>query len=314
MDWEHLSSLQEMCLPVCLALITSSLSVTNVWSVRRQLMFPWYCNNRSIKFLIDAFVCDHFFEIFQSDQILSLDEQEMLWLVDNQDINACEATMLHCLLRWYQHQQAEREKVFKDLFSKIHLSKIPAEYLWKVIKKYDLIRVMPELIEYKSKLVEHGCPLSSSSSDTLCEQNRCNIALIGYTMEEYYLPGDGDHDAADRYRYRLKCDLPFSSSHKQTEFNILQLPSSLDVQHLLALESLNFVFQEKLYVFHYYTIPYLIENPMGYCMKLGNKGFSRCAPCPQGLNLSGLTIACGMYIFFLGCCDSKDVLPESLSI
>jgi hypothetical protein len=178
MDIEHVNSLHELCLQVCLARITSSLSITNVWAIRRQLKFPWYTNYKSIKHIVDTFIYDNFIEISQTDEILSLDDEEMHWLCGNEDIIACEATMLLFLVRWYKYQRRGRQKVFKDLFSKIHLSMIPREHLWSVIKKYELMKVMPELIEYKVSRLRLLSELNIA--DSLYKQNRSNIALLGF--------------------------------------------------------------------------------------------------------------------------------------
>lgn len=243
-------------------------------------MFPWYANFESIRFVVDAYMCDNFIEISQTDQILTLDEKEMLWLFDNPDIKASEATMLHCLIRWYQHQKTDRERVFKDLFFKIHLSMIPRDYLWGVIKKYKLLKVMPELTEYK----HDGLKLVGlTDGEALYQQYLGNIAVIQTQFENTIF------QFFNNCAY-LTCHFPFSQNllHNQRTYGLPSRKSKI------------FFVRQKCFVFSVLSKSRL--GIKGYCFNAGVNEFPRlCRSCPLRLSNWISSVHCGMYIFFLGC-------------
>ena len=95
-------SLQDLCL----LSVDNYLSPSNVWSIYR--LVP-YVHCKRIERIVHFFICDNFMDISHTEQFLDLDEKEMEWLVDNEEIVASEAVVLDSLARWFKHSEQQRQ-------------------------------------------------------------------------------------------------------------------------------------------------------------------------------------------------------------
>lgn len=85
---------------------------------------------------VDSLICQYFSNVVLTDHFLAISDRIMRWIVSNQEIVTSEACLLEALIRWYKHDERNREETFIDLFTfKINKDYISHEYLDKVLQK-----------------------------------------------------------------------------------------------------------------------------------------------------------------------------------
>ncbi|KAK3704462.1 hypothetical protein QZH41_003421 [Actinostola sp. cb2023] len=221
-------------------------------------------------------------EISHADQFLALDEKEMQWLLDNDDVVASEAAMLDGLVRWYKHSQDQRENAFKQLFDRIHVSVIGRDFLAEVIKKYKLTKVIPELRKYKtSKFL----PQRVNIDDLVYQENISNIAVRRYPP--------------------FRRPEPFVNYWMPLLSKLVKVPSCTTLERLRMDRKILFSnvipFRDKIFLF---GMKFTEHIPVNIRLDFDNQSLTHCTPLDNIGDYSGafppLAITFGMHIYVLG--------------
>ena len=280
-------SLQDLCIFT----VSGYLTPSNVWSIHR--LVP-YVHCPRIEHIVHSFICDNFMDISHTDQFLALDEKEIQWLVDNQDIKVSEAAMLDSLARWYKHSERQRENVFKKLLDKVQLSVIKRTVLSELIKRYHLGKVIPELRKYK-KVFSQRVDLD----DLIHQENMCNISLLCISRKR--ISSNNTAPNVHMFNYlsvqqeKIKYWMPYMSEDIDIELKKL----GKDIFHSYVITC-----KEKLYIFGLIMEEKAdgdsVVKKISVCFDIHSRQFTHCSDPPESLPRGGLHVTCGAYVFIIG--------------
>lgn len=234
--------------------------------------------------IVNSFICDNFMDISHTDQFLTLDCSAINWMLINHYIRVSEAAMLDSLVRWYKHKEQERETDFKWLFQRINLlDLIGKDVLSELIKKYQLVKVIPELRKYKKLL-----PQRVQLEELIYKENISNIAVFAY-KERMNIKDPG------LYNFDLKYWAPFVYKSMAPKCQIeAEAFSEFIIQDAIPLYN-------SVYLFYTRTNRLNGTRTSSLLMRVDNQlqSVTKCAT-NDGLYSYAMAVPCGIFIYFLG--------------
>lgn len=102
-------------------------TVSNFWYVF-DLVKSFNCLNE-INADILRLTRNNFWEITQADEFLEITEEDLKYLLSNDDMMSSEVQMLESLILWYKYSKPQRGESFKNLLHLVHMTSIPDLYL-----------------------------------------------------------------------------------------------------------------------------------------------------------------------------------------
>ena len=152
----------------CFEFLEQALTVENCLEIAK--ISTLYDNPPALQLTTFQYICEHFLEIVQEKDFLTLSKTDLNSLISKLDKNKVQETSVSkAILKWVQYDD-NRKSDFPELFEKIDLNKLPSDFVADEVAEQTLVK--SDLNCSKAVMLYFASKAKSSKTKTEAEQDQ----------------------------------------------------------------------------------------------------------------------------------------------